>query len=165
MLDFVISKVAMIVAAVFILLAGIGLYQIQKDAMEDEELHNIADKIAKSVNELGALNAETKLNFTFDKYADGIYIQSTVGDDYYELRFTRDILFIRQGGRTISSNFIDSVHLWKPDKIKYSTEEMVTLDGANTDLKISSEDNILIFAERKQIDRGVLEFNTFIYTG
>lgn len=165
MLDFVISKVAMIVAAVFILLAGIGLYQIQKDAMEQEELQNIADKIAKSVNELSALNADTKVNFTFEKYADGIYIQPTVGDDYYKLRFTRDILFITQDGRSSSSNFICSVHLWRPDSDKYSTAEMETLDEANRDMKISSEDDIIIFMERKQIDRGVLEYNTFIYIG
>ncbi len=56
MLDFVTSKIAMMVAAMIILLAGIGIYEIQKSAIEDEELQNIGDKIAKTINELDALN-------------------------------------------------------------------------------------------------------------
>jgi hypothetical protein len=163
MLDFVVSKVAMIIAAIFILLAGLGLYQIQKDAMEEEELQNIADKIAKSVNEMSALNAVTRLNFTFDKYSDGIYIQPTVGEDYYNLRFSRDILFISQDSRSRSSNFICSVHLWRPEYGIYSNEEMDALDEANIDMKISSEYNVVINVERKQIDRGLLEYHTFVY--
>ena len=164
MLDFVMSKVAMIVAAVFILLAGIGLYEIQKNAIEEEELQNIADKMAKTVNELSAMNADTKANFTFDRYEDGIYIPPTVGDSVYTIKITRNLLFISQDGRSISSNFLSAVHVWKPEKDIYNGTQIASLDDANRDMIISSEDDVVLFVERKQIEvMGLNEHHTFVY--
>ena len=165
MLDFVMSKVAMIVAAVFILLAGIGLYEIQKSAMEEEELHNIADKIAKAVNELDALNANTNVNISFNRYMGGIYIKPTVGNKGYKINITRNLLFITQDGRRIASNFINAIHVWESDKGEYNGPEIADIDGKNRFLNIDSGDEVLIFVERKEIEVvGSKEYHTFVYS-
>ena len=165
MLDFMMSKLAMLVAAVIILLAGIGLYEIQKNAIEDEELQNIGDKIAKTVNELNALNADTKVNLTFNRYKEGIYIKPTVGGEVYTIRITQNLLFLTQKGRSIASNFLSAVHVWKPDKCDYNMTELADLDAENRDMEINSGEDIEIDLERKQIEvSGMLEYHTFVYT-
>ncbi len=165
MIDFVVSKVAMMMAAVFILLAGIGIYEIQKSAMEEEELQNIADKISETVNELSAINANTEVNISFDRYRGGIYIKPTVGGDVYKINITRNLLFITQKGRRIASNFINAIHVWEPDKGEYSGSEIADLDDENRYTKINSRDDIIIFVERKQIEvMGLQEYHTFVYS-
>jgi hypothetical protein len=163
MLDFVISKVAMIMAAVFILLAGIGIYEIQKSAMEDEELQNIADTISKTVNELSAINANTEVNISFDRYRGGIYLKSTVGNKGYTIEITRNLLFITQEGRRISSNFIGLVHLWKPELRLYDASQIASKDHKNNAFDISSGDDVVIFVESRQIEGSGSGYRTFVY--
>ena len=164
MLDFITSRVAMIVAAVFILLAGIGLYEIQRNAMEDEEVQNIGDKIAGKINELDALNANTKVNFTFDRFSEGIYIKPTVGGEVYTINITRNLLFLKQNGRRITSNFLGVIHVWRPDKDNYNMTEFEELDAKNRYLEISSGEAVVIFAQRKQIEvSGMQEYHTFVF--
>jgi hypothetical protein len=163
MLDFVISKVAMIMAAVFILLAGIGIYEIQKSAMEEEELQNIADKIAKTVNELSGINANTEVNISSDRYRGGIYIKPTVGNEGYKINITRDIIFITQNGRSIASNFIDTIHLWKPEVKEYNRAEIAYLDQRNKTFEIRSGDDVVIYVERRQIEGSGSRYRTFVY--
>lgn len=165
MLDFVISKVAMIVAAIFILIAGIGLWEIQNNAMEEEELQNIADDIAKMINEINAIEANTAINFTFDSDEDGIYLKPTIGDDKYKIRFFKDILFISQNDRKVSSVFVNDIHVWEAEQTKYNDTELYNLDRDNRELSIKSGGNMKIIAERTQIEvMGLMEYHTFIYT-
>jgi hypothetical protein len=164
MLDFITSKIAMVMAAVFILLVALGMYEIQKNAIEEEELENIADKIAATINEISAMEGSTKVNLTFDDLGEGIYLKPKVGDDTYEIRFTPNLIFITQNGRGTSSNLISAIHLWKPDRNGYNAAELEDLDN-NREMKINSGDKVVIIVERTQIEvMGLLEHHTFVYT-
>jgi hypothetical protein len=163
MIDFVISKFAMIVAAVFVLLAGIGIYEIQKDAMEEEELQNIADKISKTVNELSGINANTEVNISFNRTRGGLYIKSTVGNKGYTLNITRNLLFITQEGRRIASNFIGIVHLWEPVESAYNRSEIARFDTQNKTYEINSGDAVVLFVERRQVEGPGSRYRTFVH--
>ena len=163
MMDFVISKFAMIVAAVFLLLAGIGIYEIQKSALEDEELQNIADKISRAVNELNGINANTEVNISYNRSLGGLYLKPTVGGKGYSLQITRDLLFITQEGRKISSNFIGNVHLWEPELRDYNESQIANMDRVNKNLDVKSGEKVVIYVQRRQIEGSGTGYLTFVY--
>ena len=164
MLDFITSKIAIVMAAVFILLVALGMYEIQNNAIEEEELENIANKISATIDEISAMEASTKVNLTFEDLGEGIYLKPKVGDDTYEIRITPNLVFIDQNGRGTYSHLITAVHLWKPDKNGYNATELEYLDN-NRELKIVSGDKVVIIVERTQIEAmGLLEHHTFVYT-
>ncbi len=163
MLDFVMSKMAMIVAALFLILAAFSLHEIQTNALEEEELQNMADVIAKTINDMNALNGNSNVNLTFNRDDNGIYIKPIIGNEAYTITITRNLIFLSQKGRTITSNFVSAIHVWQPVKGHYNTSQFANLDNANREVKTNSGDDVVVI-ERKQIEvSGILAYHTFVY--
>lgn len=162
MLDFVTSKIAMMIAAIIILTSVIGLYTLQREQAKDIELQNIADKIAEAIHNVNTIQGETKVNVTFNRGDDGVYVNPAVNGKSYEILITSNKVIITQNDRRSISNFVVSVHLWVPIFSAYNQTQIEEIDEANTTLELQAGEDFII--ERKSIEvSGEYEYMTFIY--
>ncbi len=162
MLDFVTSKIAMMIAAIIILTTVIGLYALQREQAKDMELQNVADKIAEAIHNVNTIQGETKVNVTFDRGDDGIYVKPLMNGKGYEILITQNKVIITQNGRRSISNFVVSVHLWVPLFNAYNQTQIEEIDEANKTLELQAGEDFVI--ERKSIElSGENEYMTFIY--
>ena len=161
-LDFVTSKIAMMIAAIVILTSVIGIYALQREQTKDLELGNIADKIAGAIDNINNLQGETKVNVTFDKGKEGIYIEPTVNGKNYEILISQYKIIITQEKRRSISNFVISIHLWPPLSNAYNLTEIEDIDGMNRTLEFVSGEDFKI--ERKLVEiSGENDYRTFVY--
>ena len=162
MLDFVTSKIAMMIAAIVILTSVIGIYALQREQTKDLELWNIADKIAGAIDNINNLQGETKVNVTFDIGKEGIYIEPTVNGKNYEILISQYKVIITQEKRRSISNLVISMHLWAPLSNAYNLTQIEDIDEVNRTLEFVSGEDFKI--ERKLVEiSGENEYRTFVY--
>lgn len=162
MLDFVTSKIAMMIAAIIILTSVIGLYALQREQAKDMELQNVADKIAEAIHNVNTIQGETKINVTYNRESDGVYVNPKVNGKDYEIMITPNKVIITQNGRRSISNFVVSVHLWVPIFNVYNQTQIEEIDEAYKTLELQAGDDFNI--ERKSIEvSGENEYMTFVY--
>lgn len=164
MLDFITSKMAMMIAAIIILTSALGIYALQREQTKDLELNNIADKIAGAIENINTLQGETKVNVTFDIGKEGIYIDPTVNGKDYEILISQYKIMITQMERRAISNFVTQIHLWPPLSNTYNLTEIENIDDSNRTLEFLSGDDFKI--QRKLLEiNGENEYRTFVYMG
>lgn len=162
MLDFVTSKIAMMIAAIVILTSVIGIYALQRGQTKDLELRNISDKIAEAIGNINNLQGETKINVTFDRGEEGICIEPTVNGKNYEILISQYKVMITQEKRRAISNFVVSIHLWVPLSNAYNTTQIEDNDETNKTLGLVSGEDFKI--ERKLVEiSGENDYRTFVY--
>ena len=162
MLDFITSKIAMMIAAIIILTSALGIYALQREQTKDLKLNNIADKIAGAIENINTLQGETKVNITFDKGKEGIYIDPTVNGKNYEILISQYKIMITQEERRAISNFVIQIHLWLPLSNAYNLTEIEDIDESNRTLEFLSGEDFKI--QRKLVEiNGENEYRTFVY--
>jgi hypothetical protein len=163
LLDFITSKIAMMVAAVVILTSVLGIFAWQREDSKDIELRNIADEISGSINEINSISGETKINITFEKSNDGIYLNPRVDGKAYKIIISQNEVIVRQNERLFLRNFINAVHIWEPDSEAYEKDEIKEKDRKSPEIELKSEENFQIY--RKLVNSGEgKEYMTFVYT-
>ncbi len=164
MLDFITSKMAMMIAAIIILTSALGIYALQREQTKDLELNNIADKIAGAIENINTLQGETKVNVTFDIGKEGIYIDPMVNGKDYEILISQYKIMITQEERRAISNFVIQIHLWPPLSNAYNLTEIEYIDESNRTLEFLSGEDFKI--QRKLLEiNGENEYRTFVYMG
>jgi hypothetical protein len=167
----------MMVAAGVILAAVLGVFIAQKRSLEELELQEVADEIAKRVNDVSSVNAETSVNMTFNENkasrGEGILLRDTIGGKDYEIELTPNMVIIRQDGRVATAKFDKSVHVWDPEVElngrKYTNQsELDEIDSEHIRVKKSSGYDFTIERKQLTVDKGsrggvVLEYHTFVY--
>lgn len=162
MLEFVTSKIAMMIAAIIILTSVIGVYALQREQAKDLELQNIADKITGAIDNVNTIQGETKIKVTFDRGKEGVYVKPLVNGKNYEIMITKFKVIITQSSRRATSNFLDSIHLWTPLSNSYNLTQIKDNDKANRTLEFVSGDDFKIERKFMQIN-GENEYRTFVY--
>jgi pectate lyase len=162
-LEFVTSKIAMMVAATIILVSVLGIFSMQREDAKDLELRNIADEISGTINEVNAISGETRINMSYEKSIDGIYLDPEVDGKEYEIIITRNEVIVRQKDRMFLRSFIESIHVWKPDSEFYDSIEITQKDNKNAKMELRSGEDFQIFRRLIESEKGK-EYMTFIYT-
>ena len=162
MLEFVISKMAMMIAAIIILSSVLGIYTLQREQAKDLELRNIADKIADAIDDLNSLQGETKVNVTFERGKEGVYVKPSVKGKNYEIMIAQYKVMISQNHKRSISNLMGPTHSWEPLSNSYTLTQIEEIDGTNRTLELKSGKDFKI--ERKLIEiSGENEYRTFVY--
>lgn len=162
MIDLIITKLAMMVAAVIILGTVLGVYAIQRDQGKDLELLNIAEAISRAVDDLNSIQGDTILNITFDSDAEGRYLEPMVDGRNYDILITRWAVAVSQDHRWYGEDFIAPVHLWKPEKNSFTSSEIEKSDMEQKELAFTSGIDFTI--ERMRVVVGEEgRFLTFLY--
>jgi hypothetical protein len=152
----------MMIAAIVILTSVIGIFAYQREQVKDLELRNIADKISKAIDEYNTLLGESKVNVTFDREEDGIYVQPKVDGKNYDILITKYKVIISQGARRFYSNFAGSIHLWIPQGSSYNHTEIQECDSEFKILQLVSGPNFKIERKLLEVD-SEKEYGTFVY--
>jgi hypothetical protein len=162
LLDFITSKIAMMIAAVIILTAVLGIFTMQREDAKDLELRNIADKISQTVNGLNTVLGETKETITFTKGEDGVFLNPKVDGKTYEILITRYEVIVKHKGKNFLSDFTVNIHLWEPENIAYNLTHLQRKDEENTELEFISGTDFEIQRKLIEID-GEKGYMTFVY--
>jgi hypothetical protein len=162
MMDLITSKLAMMIAAVIILSTVLGVYAIQREQGRDLELMNIAGTICRAVDEMNTIQGDTIFNMTFDRGAQGRFIEPLVNGKNYNILITRYEVVISQDNKRCQEDFMAPVHLWKPDLNSFTISEIEDSHGEFNELIFTSGTDFTL--ERKSVLVGEeLEFITFVY--
>ena len=162
MLEFLTSKIAMMIAAIIILVSVLGIFTMIREDGKDLELRDVTDTISKSINNINSINGETNELITFQKGRDGIYLHPEIDGKSYEIILTQKKVMVRQGEEVFIEEFLTPVHLWKPVRNVYNLTEIQDMDEGNPQLNLMSEEDIVI--ERKLINiQGENGYMTFVY--
>lgn len=152
----------MMIAAIIILTSVLGIYAYQREQAKDLELRNIADKISGAIDEYNTLSGESKVNVTFDRDKDGIYVQPKVDGKSYDILITKYKVIVSQESRRFFSNFVVPIHLWIPQLSSYNQTQIEECDSEFKTLQLVSGDNFKI--ERKLLKiSSEREYETFVY--
>lgn len=162
MFDLLTSKLAMMIAAIVILTSVLGIYAYQREQAKDLELRNIADRISGAIDEYNTLLGESKVNVTFEREEDGIYVQPKVNGENYDILITKYKVIISQEARRFYSNFAGSIHLWIPQSDSYNQTEIEDCDSEFKMLELVSGDTFKIERKLLEID-SEREYGTFVY--
>lgn len=162
MLEFLTSKIAMMMAAMIILISVMGIFTMIREDAEDLELRDVTDSISQSINDINSINGDTKELLTFQKGKDGIYLRPEIGGKDYEIILTQKKVMVRQDEEVFIEEFITSIHLWEPVNNVYNMTEIQDMDAGNPQLNFMSGEDFVI--ERKLINlQGENGYMTFVY--
>lgn len=162
LLDFITSKIAMMIAAIIILTSVLGIFSMQREDANELELRNIADKISSSVNNINTVLGETKETVTFVKGEDGIFLDPKVEGKTYEIILTQNEVIVKQEGKNFLRDFIVNIHLWEPENIVYNLTHLQNRDDENKELDFTSGEDFEIQRKSIEID-GEKGYMTFVY--
>ncbi len=160
MIDYLMSKMVWIVAAVVLTASVLGVYSWQRRSMEDVALDEQAEQVAELVNTLCTTVGDFKGYVSFDRSREAaFYLDGTVNGEPYNLNFTQNSLFIGQGSKGNWKTFVGNVHLFNPYFLDADDEPLLgAMDSETNHLFIRSGEDFYI--ESKRFDSG---YNVFIY--
>ncbi|MFO7992000.1 MAG: hypothetical protein R6U61_06895 [Thermoplasmata archaeon] len=161
MLDYLMSKIVWIIAAVVLTASVIGVYNWQRHSMEEVELEERAKGISEMVNRICTTDGEIKLLASSNESRDpDIYLEPSINGRVYQLQFTPSGFYLKQGDKIIWRDFVENVHMMNPALIGENDYSLVSqVDSIDHDLSISSGENFYIMSKGYN---GVYE--VFIYS-
>lgn len=162
MLEFLTTKIAMMVAAAIILISVFGIFSMQREDAKELDLKNISHEISGAINNVNTIIGETRETVTFEEGEEGIYLKPRIEGKAYEIILTRYEVVIRQDDKTFLINLIEDIHLWFPERGIYTSSEIMDLDKEYWKLAFISGENFIIQRKLIEID-GEKGYMTFVY--
>ncbi|MFA5772726.1 MAG: hypothetical protein WC974_08370 [Thermoplasmata archaeon] len=168
MLDWFSSKIAMIIAISILIISVVGFFNNENANLNQIELKNVADEISTAISNMANTKAETQLRVTFNKSANGTYMNPTVQGEAYCINLTQDLVVLRCKGFVITSKIASPIHLWNAsisDSSKnFSSSEVQKYDSAHPSKQFLSGTDFVILNRLINIDGKDVYF-TFVYLG
>jgi hypothetical protein len=171
MIDWLYSKITVTIVVFMLIAFFVGFFEWHDNQVAITELQNITDEIAGRVNELSNIEAETALNFTFNKYLEGVKLPPQIQNQQYIIKFTGDVIFATWEGAQVASTLtypvnnisnVNTIHVWEPSAFAYKRADIATADDAALWYELESGYDFVV--ERKLIEvSGHLEYHTFVY--
>jgi hypothetical protein len=162
MLEFITSKIAMMMAAIIILTSVLAVFTMIREDAEDLKLRNTADSISDTISNINSINGETKEIITFDKDMEGIYLEPEIDGKEYEIKIYQNRVMVRQDDDIFIEKFVGKIHLWEPEDTTYDQNEIQDQDEENHKLSFLSHENLII--DRRLIElEGENGYMTFVY--
>lgn len=152
----------MMIAALIILSSTIGFFTWQNKNTQIFELQNIADQIAGKINEMNGIEGSVSVRVTFEDNINGMHLNAIVGGKTYIINITQNLIVTSQYSAQVVGKIIEPIHVWKPEKDEYESEEIQENDTKSHSQEFSSGTDFII--ERKMVTvSGLQEFHTFVY--
>ena len=159
MMEWLASKVGVLIAVGVITVFVLGLFSWQHSAMVDREGQAVADSVSGIIDGTASLEARTSLNVSF---GDEGQLPSEIGGDCYTINITADMVIVKAGDRMwMSGNLAPCIPRNITDR-QFNLTEFGELDftGCSGD-HISSG---FFTVERAAIDvSGRSEYVTLVY--
>lgn len=162
MLDWVMSKVAMSIAAVVLILTGVGYIESQHDALTRTQLGAVARELADLVDELEGLDANVSVRLGPRTATAVGRLPSTVADTEYTITVAQHTVLLAMGSLRVAETFIGNVHLWRPDAREYTQATLDSKDGAVPTLEVPSGTRLVLARTQLVVD-GEYQWHTYLY--
>ncbi len=138
MLDWVISKMVMSVAAVTLVIISLFFFsELARDnQIADTNMQDIADQIAGRINQAVIFQGGIRHNITYNPKpeARGLHLPRHLNDRDYYLEFTNGSVTVIHGSETSTALFSAYIHLFDPDHLpdgELSSGDIAYLDQQN----------------------------------
>jgi hypothetical protein len=161
-IDWLYSKIALMVAALVIFSGVAGFFALQKDRTALVELDGRAGAIARAVNDVCGVTGDIKITVVFDPGESGFFIDPAVNGGAYSVTIYPDSVRLEHGGDIARRGFTGIVHLWKPVCAAFNGTQFTRNDTGSQTLSFMSGTNFVI--ERKTVEvSGETMLLTFVY--
>lgn len=160
MLDYLMSKLVWIVAAVVLTASILGVFAWQRRSTEELEIEERAEGLKKVINDLCNLESEFKGSVGYQEGGNNtFYLDPTIDEKPFELNFTTAGLFIEQSDERVWEDFIDAVHLYDPYFLGHNTSSILKdVDAVVNSLSLKSGEKFML--ETKEFND---VYEVFIY--
>ena len=173
MLDFLTSKIGMMIAALVIAGALIGFFTWQKGNFEDIQRKNLTDFIANEIDHTSSLSSNHRFLVTFDANdkEKGKYLDSMIGGENYEIIIRQNQVVVKQKGEIQAvSSIAKEVHLWNPRVLRSMGLDVVNntnldnIDQGNRSLSIMSGEDFYIESYALNVTTPTTPMESVYYT-
>ena len=148
MLDWITSRVALMIAAAVILAALIGFFAYHQATLEQESLSDVSRDLAHFINDISSRDSEIRMRVTFSNDVDGYEMPPTVNGKTYSVQVSSTQVILRQSGADAAiQDLIGAVHIFPPpgssgmDMQTLQTADLLAtplIFGSGTDFYIES---------------------------
>jgi len=161
MLDWLASKVGVLIAVGVITAFVLGLFAWQHSAMVDREGQGVADSISGILDSIANLDAETKLNISFE---DSGQLPQEIDGESYTVNITGDTVIVRAGNRMWMSGLLTGCIPRNITDRQFNLTEFGELDASGCTGEHASSGSFT--AERAAVEvSGKTEYLTLVYWG
>ncbi len=161
MLDWVLSKVAMSVAAILLIVVGAGYLDLWEESSRTDELTRVAEEIADIVNELQGVNGRVRLRIGPRSGSVG-NIPASIDQRSYTITIGHELVMVTQEDRSASAQFHERVQPWSPESDAYTSDEFDESDTDAALLRVDSGTELVVERRLLTVD-GTYQWHTFIY--
>lgn len=160
MLDWLASKIGVLIAIGVLTTFVLGLFAWQHSTIVDREGQMLADNISEMIDSMSGMEAATILNISF---GDGSgQLPSTIGGKEYSINITSDRVIIKSEGKLWSSSLVIRVIPHNLTERSFNLTERAELDALAWTGEMESGENI--YLERGRIEvSGNVEYMTLVY--
>lgn len=163
MLDWLTSKVALIIAAVVILAVLIGFFAYHQTTLEQESLSDLSQDLAHFINDVTSRNSEIRMRVTFSSDVDSYELPPTVNGKAYTIQISSTQVILRQQGADVAmQDLLDPVHIFPPlNSADLDQQVLTTADLLVESLIISS--GMDFYIESRLSETPAPTYPTFCY--
>jgi len=168
MIDWLTSKVGMIVAAMLMLVSIMGYFSFVFDSAKDELTDEVAQRIVDQINSIHKLKSEKQILVGYDDTVD-FRLPSKIGGENYDISITPELVIIESKEHKSSRYFTFTIHPWCPSAginvpTSFTTEYMNEKDKVNVDYTITFASGRPFYIDHRPItmEEGI-EYHTFLY--
>jgi len=160
MIDWLASKIGVLIAIGVITTFVLGLFAWQHSAMVDREGQALADSISEVLDSVGNLDAATRLNISYGGEPD--QLPRTIGGKEYSINITSNMVIITSGNRHWTSECVVPVIPQNLSQRYFNLSESEKLETTGFSGEHQSGQNFVV--ERARLDvSGRIEYATLVY--
>jgi hypothetical protein len=160
LIDWLASKIGVLIAIGVITTFVLGLFAWQHSAMVDNEGQALADSISGVLDNVGNMNAITRLNISYGNEPD--QLPETIGGKEYSINISSNMVIITSGNRLWTSICVVPVIPQNLSQRSFNLTESKNLETAGSSGEHQSGNGFVV--ERARLDvSGEIKYVTLVY--
>lgn len=168
MIDWLQSKLAIIVASMILLGFFIAIFAVVNESMKDNQAQIVANRIAETIGGVGRFEGETRILVHVGPEREGGSIPSTIlGEAYSLIVYNSSVSIFHEGSTSRfwkSARLHTTVYLFKPSKGEYRDEEFNSLERSTAEKGLKIRPLADFYIEKKLVKiSGIASHKVFIY--
>jgi hypothetical protein len=160
LIDWLASKIGVLIAIGVITTFVLGLFAWQHSVMVDREGQALADSISGVLDSVGNMDAATRLNISYGDEPD--QLPMTIGGKEYSVNVTINMIIVTSGNRLWTSTFVVPVIPQNLSQRSFNLTESENLRTAGSSGEHQSGQGFVV--ERARLDvSGEIGYATLVY--
>ncbi len=162
MIDWLTSKVGVLIAVLVLTSFALGLFAWEHSMLADREFQSVADSISGNVDSVAGLSASTSYELSFGPEPG--QLPFLIDGEPYTINITRDIVILRQGNKIMTSSFVGRVIPQNLTTRTFNITEFGSLEQAAHTGENEAGNELII--ERAEVRvSGEVRYITLVYWG